>query len=108
MKKFLGIILLIIGIIMIVVSIYIKTELGKGREKVGSAKEKVEMGKSIFSLTPQTKELGKGLTQGVEKKIAEGEEEIAKYAKMANLALYGGAILVVIGAVMLFLPSKKK
>lgn len=108
MKKILGSLALIIGIIMIFVSIYIKTQVEQGRELVGSAKEKVETGKTLFSLSPYTKEVGKGIAKGAEKKIKKGEMEIGKYEAISNFAMYGGIVLIVVGSVIFFIPGKQK
>jgi hypothetical protein len=108
MKKILGPLALIVGIIMILVSVYIKTQLEQGRALVGSAKEKVEAGKSLFSLSPYTKEVGKGITRGAERKIKEGEMEISKYGAISNFAMYSGIVLVIVGSVIFFLPKTRK
>jgi hypothetical protein len=106
-RKIMGILIIILGVVGIFVSMYIKGQIGIGRSAISSAEEKVSMGKTLFSLSPATKEIGKGITRGAEEKIEAGRQEISKYDTLANWALIGGIVVIVLGATILFIPGKK-
>lgn len=106
-KKIFGILLILLGIALIGTSSYIKVQVEKGKAAVGGAERGVAVGKGLFSLSPITKEVSKEAMSGIEKKIREGKGEIAKYEKIASWTFYSGIILIVLGAIILFLSKKK-
>jgi hypothetical protein len=107
-KRILGIIIAIIGISLLGTSFYIKNEVKKGRGQISSAQKKEDAGKKLFSTNPFTKELGKGLTSGIQKKINEGTVKADTYALIANILLVSGIVLIVAGGVIVVLPQKRK
>ncbi len=72
-KKVVGTVLVIGGVAMIGLGAYIKGQVNEGKEKISSAQEKVDTGNSLFSMSPATKELGKGVTGSAQKKINAGK-----------------------------------
>lgn len=88
-----GLVAIIVGICLIVLSMYIK-------KQIGSARETVQKGKSLFSNNPIEKTVG-GIIQGA----AEGK--IAQYEAIAKWSRYGGIILIVIGAGFVFFYRKR-
>lgn len=100
-KRILGIIIIILGLGLIGTSFYIKTQTKKGQEEVSQAQKKVEKGKSIFSVNPVTKEIGKGLSKVAESKIKEAISKIKKYNTVAFWLMFGGIVLVIVGVVII-------
>lgn len=88
-----GLVAIIVGICLIVLSMYIKRQ-------TGSARETIQKGKSLFSNNPIEKAVG-GIVQGA----AEGK--IAQYEAIAKWSLYGGIVLIIVGAGLIFFYRKK-
>jgi len=109
-KQILGIIGILLGIASMVVASRINERLDEARGEIGDAKQKVDTGKKLFSLSPATKEIGQGLTSGADKKIRNAEEEVAHYQQIANWCHAGGIALIVVGAasVLIFWKRSKK
>jgi ABC-type Zn uptake system ZnuABC Zn-binding protein ZnuA len=108
MKKIIGFVLLIGGAALIALSFYIKNQVAEGREKISSAQSQVNVGKTLFSLHPVTKEIGGKLTDVAEKKIAEGSEMAAQYEKRAEWLMIGGVGLGALGLGILLFARKKQ
>ncbi len=98
----------IIGVVCIGVSSYIKHEVAEGKEKISHAEKQVSQGNALLSLTPATKEIGKGLSQSANKKIDEGKEEVHKYAVLARELQIGGIALLALGAISFLIMCTKK
>jgi hypothetical protein len=107
-KRILGIIIILIGFSLLGTSFYIKGEVKKGRGQISSAQKGLDKGKKIFSFDPVTKEIGKGLTSGIQKKINEGKVKADTYSLIANILLGSGVILVIVGGTLIVLSIKKR
>ena len=90
--------LVVLGAALLFFSNHIMNEVGEGRGKIERAQKAVDQGNSLFSLNPVSKEIGKGLTGSIQKKIDAGSEEAAFYEKMANFLWIGGIVLCAGGA----------
>ena len=106
MKKTYGIIAVILGVICIGLSSYIKSQVEAGQEEISSAQRKVDRGNSLFSLTPLTKGIGKGVTSGAQDQINEGILKIEQYNNLAGYLQIGGIILVLGGAAVAIFMKK--
>lgn len=103
--RILGILILIAGVVMLFYSNYINNQLGEGRSKVASAQRKVDIGNSLLSLNPETKQYGEEMvTSRVQEKINEGKMTIAEYQRLADRLQTWGIVLIVGGGVV-FLVS---
>lgn len=107
LKKLIGIVMLIGGIIMIVTSIYIKNEVSSGRREISSSQRQVNQANDLFSLTPQTKEVGKVFTDSAQGQINKGTLKADLYAKRALWLQIGGIILIILGIGVFFVGKKK-
>jgi hypothetical protein len=108
-KRVFGFVVLIGGIVLMVLSSYIKTQVEQGKMDIASGQEKVDMGNSLFSLNPVTKELGKGVTSSAQNRINQGRLDVTEYEMIAGWLKVGGIVLIVLGAaVVVFGRSKKK
>jgi hypothetical protein len=107
-KKILSILILISGIALIAVSSYIKTQVEEGKYKVDKAQKQVNAGRRVFSVFPETKEIGKAATDSAQKKINQANQEIGQYANLVTWLKIGGISLIVIGAGTFFIFRKKK
>ena len=107
-KAIFGIILIIIGLSLLGFSIYIKSEIKHGKEQLAEAKDKIEMGKRILSLTPVTKEIGKGFQGVIQSKINAAVVLIKKYTFIAWIINIIGIGFIVLGIILLFLQKYKK
>ncbi len=108
MKRIFGILIFIVGVVLICYAQYIKKQVAEGTLKVSSAKQSVETGKGLFSMTPVTKEVGNLVTGSAEKKIAAGQEQIDYYSSLANKMQIGGIVLVIVGAGMVILFWRRR
>ena len=108
LKVTISVIFIVIGIVLIGCSIFVKSKVSQGQTQIETAQKSIDTGNTLFSLTPATKNLGKGMTGGAQKKIDAGKEQVAFYAGVANLAQIGGIILVAVGAGALLIRAKKK
>lgn len=107
-KRILGLILLIGGIGMVFVAQYISSQVEQGKEEIASAQKKVNQANSLFSLSPTTKELGKGFSDSAQKKIAAGTQEAKEYELLASRLQIGGIVFAVLGIGLIILGGKKK
>ena len=108
LKTTISVIFIVIGVALIGFSIVVKSKVAQGQATIEHAQKSIDTGNTLFSLTPATKDLSKGMTGGAQKKIDAGKEQVAFYAGIANLAQIGGIILVAVGAGALLIRSKKK
>ncbi len=106
-NKILGILLLIIGVLGIGTSLYIQRQIEEGKAMIGEAQEKVDQGKSLFSLVPAGKEVGGQLSRPFDEQISRGAEEIAKYERIAFWLMVGGIVVAVIGVATLLTCKRR-
>ena len=106
MRK-LGIIIIILGLLGVGAGLFIKGQVDEGKIQISSAKEKVNQGHSILSLTPITKGIQNHLSAPVEEKIAAGEQQVKKYESLYKLLLICGIAVAVIGLIFCFICKKK-
>jgi hypothetical protein len=83
-------------------------QVNEGNAQIKKAEKMVDQGNSLFSLSPATKQLGKGITQSAEKKINMGKEQIAYYTALAGQLKMAGIILLIIGGVLTLLRCPRK
>jgi hypothetical protein len=103
-----GVVILIIGVAMIFGSMYISGQVAEGRQRISAAQSQINRGSGLFNLNPITQEVGKGITRSAQKKINRYSQEADRYAEMASWLKIGGIILIVVGAGVSILGSRKK
>ncbi len=106
--KVVAALLLIIGIGLIGSSMYIMKQVDLGQAQIENAEKKVQQGKQLFSIVPETQGIGKQLMGSADKKINSGKDLIAQYQKLASQLKYGGIIVSVVGVCLFFVGNKKK
>jgi len=106
-KRIVGICLIVLGLGLIASSFYIKSRVASGREQIAEAESAVRKGKQLFSINPFTKELGKGITDSVEKKIQAGSTKADRYATIAMWFQIVGGVCIVVGAGLIFFRKRK-
>ena len=106
-KKYLGIILLVIGLGCISFSVYIKEQVEQGRNEISEGQKTVDQTKSLFSLSPYTKPIGEGLANAGQTKIDAGAMQADQYEKIAQYLKISGIILVIASGITFFCFSKK-
>ncbi len=107
LRKAIGIGAIVIGLVLVGFSYYIKMSVESGKERIAHAEKQVGTGEKLFSLSPATKQLSKGLTDSAHEKINEGKEQVAKYTLLGRELMIGGFALLVIGSVLLFTMYRK-
>lgn len=107
-RRILGFIILVVGILMMIFSFSIKKRTEEGQQEVNSAQKKVDKASGLFSLTPYTKPVGKGITSSAQKQIDEGKEEITYYENVAKWLKIGGVVVLIAGIVIVAIPSQNK
>jgi len=105
-KKILGTLILGLGVIALGVSMYIRSQVEAGEKKISSAQRKLDQSNTLFNLNPVTKEIGKGISGGVQKKIDRGIDEVNEYDRLAGLLKIGGIVFIIVGAGVLILNKK--
>lgn len=107
-KQVIGLVLFAAGLGMLYASHYITTQVLEGKGKIHSAQGKVDTTNSLFSITPATKPVGRGLTSSAQSEINAGRDEVAYYEQMADWLRIGGIGFVVVGiGACLFCRTKK-
>ncbi len=107
-KQTLGIVLMLAGVAMLFASNYISTQVGEGKQKIDRAQSAVNKGNGLFSLTPATEGIGRGLTGSAQRKIDAGRQEVGYYEQMASRLQFGGIACIVVGGVLFILGRKKR
>ncbi|MFS8563292.1 MAG: hypothetical protein LVR00_02750 [Rhabdochlamydiaceae bacterium] len=107
-RKIAGIGLIVVGVLCVGVSYYIKQEVAEGKQKIASAEKQVNTGENLFSLSPVTKEMSKGLTDSAHNKINAGKEQVSRYSTIAKELQVGGFALLVVGCAIFLLKNKKR
>jgi len=110
LMRILGFVILIAGIAALLFASYINSRIGQGKAEIENAQKKVKQAEGILSINPVTKELGKEISGGAQKKIDEGKDLVAKYEKIAGLLHTGGIVMTILGAgivIVSFLRKKK-
>lgn len=107
-RRILGFIILIIGILIMIFAYSIKNRTEEGKQQVTSGQKKVDSANSLFSMSPYTKPIGKGMTSSSQREINEGKETIAYYEKMAKWLKIGGIVVIIAGVVTIVIPRQKR
>lgn len=102
-----AIVVFAIGIGMLFFSNYIQKEVAQGKKKISKAQSTVDAGNSLFSATPLTKELGKGVTGSVQKKIDAGQEDVDYYESLSHWLQIGGIAFMIGGVGLFFIPKRR-
>jgi hypothetical protein len=106
-KKVISLVVLVFGFVSVGMSYYIDSKLTEGRSEVESAQKKVNTGKALFSITPETERVGTGLFKGAQSQINEGKQTIEHYQKVADLLMNVGITLVILGGLGFVFSSRK-
>ena len=101
-KRVLGVLAIVIGIALVVFVIYGKSQIKQAKEEISSAKKKVGQGNELLSLNPLSKTIGRGITGGVQKKIAQGERTVEQYEMIFMWCQISAIILIVTGTGLIF------
>jgi hypothetical protein len=97
---------IVLGVLLALASFILRSKIEEGEGQIASGKESVERGQGLFSLSPYTKKAGDQIFSGANRKIAEGEEEIAYYTKLAQFLLCAGVVSFVVGGGCIFFDGK--
>jgi hypothetical protein len=102
-----AIILGIIGVLSLIGSFYIKSQVETGKKQISKAEKQVGFGKQLFSLSPESEEIGETLSSPINKKIDEGKGQVAFYSNLALWLEIGGILCVVVAVASGFLGRRK-
>ena len=92
-SKTFGAVLIVVGIALMGMSYYIKKEVAEGEGRISSAERSVDTTNRIFGGSV----VGKAVTSPISKKIREGKETAAYYAKVGNVLMIAGIACLVLG-----------
>ena len=107
-KMIIWLVVCAVGVVSLGASYYLQQQIAAGTLKVARAEKMVGQGKSLFSVNPVSKEVGKGLFGSADRKISAGKEDIAYYTKVARVLQVGGIILIVVGLGGIFVTRRNK
>ncbi len=102
-----GVILMIIGVVLFVFSNSISEKVAEGRGEISSAQSQVDMGNSVMSMHPATKEVGGMFTGSAQNRINAGTEEANYYERMAAWLKIGGVVVFILGVGVLVVGMRK-
>lgn len=106
--RIIGLIVIICGIGLVVAANYINDRVLQGKGQISDAQDKVNLGRNLFSLTPPTKQIGKGFTDSAQKKINAATRQVAEYEELAYWLQIGGFGCLIVGAGLLIFGKKRK
>lgn len=107
-KKIFAVIVFLIGVVMVGSSIYITKQIEEGKLQISNAERQLQQGSALFSLNPATKQIGQGITQSADRKIARANQDILTYTNLAQLLMVGGIIVIIIGLGMFVFACRSK
>ena len=105
-KKTFGIGAMIVGAILIVFSLVIKAKVAEGEGQIAQAQESVGKAQGLFGMSPATKQVGNQVTAGANRKIGEGQDEVAFYARLANILMVVGIVSLAGGGWCVFFGGR--
>ncbi len=107
MKKSVAMGLIVLGLLAGVSGYLIRSEVDEGKLKVARAEDSLSKGKSLFSLNPISKQIGKRVSSEAKQKIGEANQEISYYESLYRWLFGLGGASVVIGFFLLFRRAKR-
>lgn len=99
--RILGIVILIGGIACIFFSNYITKQVNQGKIQIEQGQKKVDQTNQLFSVSPYTKPVGKGLTSSGQQQINEGKDQVAHYEAIAQSLKIWGIVAMIAGVAMI-------
>jgi len=107
-RRIWGIICIIVGAVMLFFSHYIAEQVAAGEVQIQQGQRTIKSTESIFGMSKYTKPIGETLTSSGKRRIAAGEQEIAKYTEMSRNLKIGGIVLIIVGLGLIFIGRRKK
>lgn len=107
-RKIIGILLAIAGIVLLFTSDNISRQVNEGKIEIAVGQQKVDDTNSIFGMSRVTKPFGKAFTDSGQQRINAGQQEVDKYEKLSGQIKMGGYALIVIGLILILIPSMKR
>lgn len=98
----------VVGLVFLGFSYYIQKEVSSGRAQVEGAERSLKRGRSLFSLTPATDQIGQEIQRSADRKLGEAREEISYYTSLAQLLLIAGYLLIIAGVIMFIVVMRRK
>lgn len=108
-KKISGVILICVGAALIVFSALVSKEVKQGDQKIQRSQNAVHGIRQATKGNDTTRQIGRIITQPIQKKINEGKVEANKYRKLSIWSLIVGIVCASIGLCLLIwgLVTKK-
>jgi hypothetical protein len=107
-KQIAGIVIFVLGVGMLVGSHYIAGQVQEGNRQISAGQDKIDATNKLFSITPVTKPVGKGLTSSGQREVNAGRETADYYQQVSEWLRIGGIAGLIIGVgAFLFSRSKK-
>jgi hypothetical protein len=107
-KRILGIVICLCGLALIGASFYIHNQVAEGRGQIAAGQQKIDRTNKLFSITPQTKDVGSTLTKSGQERVNAGTMEADQYEALANKLQIAGIALVIVGAGIAILCGRRK
>lgn len=106
-KRLLGLLCALGGVALLILSSYIERQVAEGEQKIESAQKKLDTGKQLFNIRPETQQFGDTLASPIQKKINEGTVTAAHYAKVARQSRLAGLGLLAIATLLLLFGGRR-
>ena len=107
-RRIWGIVCIIVGAVMLFFSHYISKQVAEGKIQIRQGKQAIKSTKSVFGISKYTKPIGQTLTSSGRKKLAAGEQDIAKFTEMSRNLKMSGIVLIIVGLGLIFIGKRKK
>lgn len=106
-RRIWGVICIIVGAVMLFFSHYIAQQVAEGRIQIQQGERTIKSTESIFGMSKYTKPIGETLTSSGKRRIAAGEQDIAKYSEIARNLKIGGIVLIIVGLGLIFIGKRR-
>lgn len=106
-RKTTGLVCIVAGIALIFLSRNIEGQVGEGRARIQRGQSQVNTLDSVFSSNEYTRGVGQAVTESGQRKINQGIMEANYYEGVAFWCMLGGVGLIVVGAGMFLIPSRR-
>lgn len=105
-QRIIAVVIAIAGALSIGGSAYINKEVKAGKQQIASGQQKVDAGKKLFQIVPETAPIGEAFTGSAQERIDRGRRDVAHYEGMSKKLRIGGIVLIALGALLFILKRK--
>lgn len=95
-----GLLVVVVGLALVFVGNYIQGRVERGQQQVDEGQEQINSSTQLFSLTPFTDWIGRGLSSRQQGEVNRGQEEVNHYAGVSYKFHKTGIIVSLVGVLV--------